>query len=117
ERYGGRNLPCQHEQRKIPGDDLSAHAKGLTLGKFRFHELSPAGVVVEMAGNQRNIDVTRLTDRLSVVERLQHGKQPAVALDQPGQGIEIARALVPGEGGPTRLRPGRRLDSGIDILR
>ena len=35
--------------------------------------VGPSGVVEEMGGRQRDVDVARLTDGFAVVERFQHG--------------------------------------------
>ena len=52
---------------------------GTRSGNSLRHELGPAGVVIEVAGDQRHVDVARLADRLAVVERLDHGEEAAVA--------------------------------------
>src|SRR5919106_1347406 len=44
----------------------------------------PARVVEEMCGNQGEIDVTRLFDRLAPVQRLQDGELPGALLDHAG---------------------------------
>src|SRR5688572_90910 len=54
---GGRDLPRQHEQWKIPGNDLSHYAYGLVLGQFLVHELCPTRVMIEMPCDQRDVDV------------------------------------------------------------
>jgi hypothetical protein len=51
-------------------------------------------VVVEVAGDQRDVDVARLADRLAVVERLQHGEQAGVLLHLARERVEVARAAV-----------------------
>ena len=35
--------------------------------------VGPSGVVEEMGGRQRDVDIARLTDGFAVIERLQHG--------------------------------------------
>ena len=74
-----RDLPGEHQQREIPRDDLPAHADGLRPRKLALDQRRPAGVMVEMAGDQRNVDVARLADRLAVVDRLQHRQESAPA--------------------------------------
>ena len=89
-----RDLPGQHQQREVPGDDLPDDADGAHVGQLGGHQLRPAGVVVEVARDQRDVDVARLADRLAVVDRLQHGEQARVLLDLARQRVEIARADV-----------------------
>ena len=67
---------------------------GTIAGQLALHQLRPAGVIVEVAGDQRDVDVARLADRLAVVQRLQHGEQARVLLDLAGNGVEIAGADV-----------------------
>jgi hypothetical protein len=99
----GRDLPGQHEQREVPGDDLADHADGLAPGQLALHELGPAGVMIEMPGNERDVDVAGLPDRLSVVESLQYCKQSAVLLNLAGKSVEIACAPVAAQCPPVRL--------------
>ena len=51
---------------------LGRDAERLAVGQLGAHELGHAGVVVEMARDQRNVDIARLADRLAVIEALQH---------------------------------------------
>ncbi len=97
---GRGDLPGQHQQREVPGDDLAADAIGDGVGEFAAQVLGPAGVMVEMAGYQRDIDVAAFADRLAVVHALEHREQPAVLLDGTGDGVEILAALVAGQGAP-----------------
>ena len=90
---------------------------GLAVGEFAFHQLRPAGVIVEVAGDKRDVDVAGLADWLAVVEGFEHGKKPAVALDEPRDGVEIARPLVAAAPGPGLLRLARRLHGRIDVGR
>src|SRR6185369_10030211 len=76
-----RKFPRSHQQRKIPRDDLSADAVRLAqrvrekriADRNRLAEdlVGPAAVVREDFGSLRDVDVSRLGDRLSVVERLE----------------------------------------------
>jgi hypothetical protein len=104
-----RDLPGQHQQREVPRDDLAADAERPWPGKLFLQQLGPAGVMVEVARRERHVDVARLADRLAVVHRLEHGEEALVLLQVPGDGVEIAGALVAGQGGPAgegaRARP------------
>ena len=72
----GRDLPGQHQQREVPRDDLAGHAERLRVGAEAgvLQLVGPAGVVEEVRGGQRHVDVAGLLDRLAVVDRLQHGE-------------------------------------------
>ena len=78
--------------------------------KLRLEELRPAGVVIEVAGDERDVDVAGLANRFAVVEALEDGEQPRVLLDGPRQRVEMPRARVAGEGGPA----GERRQGGRD---
>ena len=67
-----RNLPRQHEQREIPGNDLSNDSTRHVIGKFLLDQLRPSGMMIKMPRHQRNIDVTALANRLAIVHRLEH---------------------------------------------
>ena len=54
---------------------------GPRAGKLAGDQLGPAGVMVEMARDERNVDVARLADRLAVVEALQHGEEALALLE------------------------------------
>ena len=116
-RERGRDLPRQHEQREVPGNDLADDADRPATGQLALHELRPAGVVVEVARHQRHVDVARLADRLAVVERLEHREEPAVLLDLARERVEIARPRVPAERPPPGLRRPRRVHRAIHIGR
>ena len=72
-----RDLPRQHEQREVPGDDLrrrrrAGAAVGPRGGQAGILQLvGPARVVEEVRGSDRHVDVAGLLDRLAVVERLE----------------------------------------------
>ena len=78
-----RNLPRQHQQRKIPRNDLPDDAAGHVLGKFLLQKLRPTRVMIEMPRDQRNVDVAALANRLAVVHRLEHREPPRMFLHQP----------------------------------
>jgi hypothetical protein len=111
-----RDLPGEHQQRKIPRDDLADHTNRHMVGEFAFLQLRPACVMVEMPGGERHVDVARLANRLAVVDRLDHGQQPAVALDHPGKRIEMPRPLVAGKLRPLHLGLAGGRDRCIDIV-
>ena len=103
-----RDLPGEHQQRKIPRDDLADDAGRLVAGKLAVERLRPAGMMQEMADRQRHVDVAALADRLAVVDRFQHREQALVALHGAADGVEHLGALVAGRGAPFRQRLARR---------
>jgi len=110
-----RDLPSEHQEREIPRDDLPADAERLAVGKLRVHELRPTGMVVEVPGDERDVDVARLADGLAVFHRLDDREETAVALDQAGERVEILGPFVARQRRPCRLRPRGGLDRGIDV--
>ena len=100
---GGGDLPGQHEEGKIPGDDLADDAQRLVFGEGVREELGPAGVVVEMADGERDIQVARFANGFAVIERFEDGEQAGVFLQGTGDGVEVAGAPIGGESGPGGL--------------
>ena len=85
-------------------------------GQFLGQKLGKTRMVVEMALRQRDVDVARLTDRFAIVERLEHGKEAAVFLQEAGKGIEVPCALVAGQFRPGRKGPFGRGNGGVDVF-
>src|SRR5581483_8411842 len=109
----------EHQQGEVPGDDLADDAHGLEAAELLARksitgevaeELGPAGVVVEVAGDERDVDVAGLADGLAVVHGLEHGETAGPLLHLAREGVEIACALVTGE----RLPAGKGSASGFD---
>jgi hypothetical protein len=92
------DLPGQHEQREVPGDDLRGHAQGPGIGAEAgmVQLVGPARVVEEVRRHQRQVDVAALPDGLAVVDRLQHRELPRALLEDAGQPVQV---LAPGPGG------------------
>ena len=74
-------------------------------------------MMIEMAGDERHVDVARFADRLAVVDRFQHREKALALLHVPGERVEIARALVAGKRRPFALRLARRGDGCVDVAR
>ena len=53
-----------------------------------------------MADGEGDIQVTRFADGLAIIERFEDGEQAGVFLQGAGDGVEMAGALVGGQGGP-----------------
>ena len=92
----GRDLPREHQQREVPGDDLPGDAERPRLAvRERVLELvGPARVVEEVRRRQRQVDVARLADRLAAVERLEHGELARALLQDPRDSEEVLGALA-----------------------
>ena len=115
-RQGWCDLPGQHQQRKIPWDDLAGDANRQMVGKLAAQQLGPAGMVVEMAGDQRDVDIAGFADRFAVVHRLQNGQHAGVLLHQAGQRVERPGAVMVAGFGPLLLRLPGRGDRAIDVF-
>jgi len=111
-----RDLPREHEQREVPRDDLPGDAQRSGAEPGVLQLVRPPGVVEEVRGDQRYVDVARLLDRLAVVDRLQHRELARALLDDPGDPVEVLRAL-----GARELRPdlvvglAGGLDGAVDV--
>ncbi len=112
---GGRDFPRHHQEREIPRDDLSDDTDRHVAGEFGVAELRPAGVVIEVAGDEGNVEIAGLADRLPVVQALEHGQQPRVPLHLSRERIEVARARVRLECRPTRTGGGCGGDRRVDV--
>ena len=92
---GGGDLPGQHQEREVPRDHLAGDAErlGVRPEPGVLELVGPAGVVEEVRGGGRDVDVARLLDRLAVVDRLQHRDLAGPLLDDPRDPEEVlARA-------------------------
>ena len=97
-REGRRDLPGQHQEREVPGNDLGCHAQGArSQARERVVQLvRPAGVVEEVGRRERDVDVSRFLDRLAGVHRLDHGEFAAALLEDAGDAVEVFRAFAAG---------------------
>ncbi|GAA2915376.1 hypothetical protein GCM10020221_08870 [Streptomyces thioluteus] len=77
---------------------------------------APARVVEEVRGDQREIGVARLLDRLAVVQRLQDGELAGALLDDAGDAEEVLGALGAGQRGPLLEGLAGGLDRRVDVL-
>ena len=101
----GRDLPGQHQQREVPGDDLPGDAQRLRAPvRERVLELvGPARVVEEVRGRERDVDVARLLDRLAAVQRLEHGELARALLEDARDPEQVLRPLRAGQRRPAVL--------------
>ena len=113
----GRELPRRHQQREVPGHDLADDAERRHLaGADAVAQLvGPAGVVEEVRGGERDVDVARFAQRLAAVERLDHRQLARALLDEPRDPEQVLGPLAVGQRGPPRLGGARRLDGRGDV--
>ncbi|EJZ06057.1 hypothetical protein MFORT_28624 [Mycolicibacterium fortuitum subsp. fortuitum DSM 46621 = ATCC 6841 = JCM 6387] len=110
-------LPHRHQDREVPGDDLTDHAEWLVevvgdgvlvdLRERAFLGPQHAGEVPEVVDRQRDVGVQRLADRLAVVPRLGQSDRFEVLLDAVGDlveddGARSRRGLAPCRRGGVR---------------
>ena len=95
---------------------MADYAAGFVAGEFLGEELGPAGVVVEVAGDERDVDVARFADGLAVVESFEDGKAAGVFLDLAGDGVEISRAGVGSERLPSWESVAGGFYGGVDVV-
>jgi hypothetical protein len=107
-----RDLPGQHQQRKVPGHDLADHAQGPVVRPLALEQLRPAGMVIEVPHRERDVDVARLADGLAVVQGLQHREQACMLLQAARQRVQHARAPMAAQ----RLPGGQRRGGGLHRL-
>jgi ParB family chromosome partitioning protein len=111
------DLPGEQHERKVPRHNLADDAERLPLGQLVLHQLRPAGVVVEVARDERNVRVARLAQRLAVVERLDAREQAVVLLHVPRNAVEVLGALVRRQRRPRAKGGTRRLHGDVDVGR
>ena len=69
--------------------------------------VGPAGVVEEVRGGERQVDVARLLDRLAAVQRLEHRELARALLEDARDPEQVLRALAAGERRPGAERLAR----------
>ena len=114
-RQRGRDLPGQHEQREIPRNDLSDDAASGVVGELLLEELRPAGMMIEMPRDQRNIEVAALANRFSVVHGFEHGQAARVLLHLSGDSVQIASSHVRSESLPLGKCRTRGFHGSVDV--
>lgn len=123
---GRANLPGKHEEREVPGDDLTANTKRLLPGVVEgvggdinglaLDLVGPTAVVADSADDGANI-ATGHGDGLAIVERLDSGKEVEVLLEQVGELEEVDATLLGSDIAPDTLESlAGSGDSDIDIL-
>lgn len=123
---GRADLPGPHEQREVPGDDLTADTDGLVAGVgeglgvgvngLTGDLVGPATVVAQAASGSGDVALGH-GDGLAVVQSLNSGQGLDVALEQVRQLGEHAATVRGGHAAPGTLEGGASgLDGNVDIL-
>ncbi len=99
-----RDLPGEHQQREVPGDDLRRHAQGLrvAVGERVLQLVRPARVVPEVGRRERHVHVPRFLDGLAAVERLEHRELAAPLLEDARDAVQVLGTLPAGHRAPGR---------------
>ncbi len=124
---GWRKLPCRHEERKVPRDDLSDDAKRLMvvignrvvvdLGNAAFLRAHDAGEIAPMVHDERQVGMGGFPDRLAVIQRLDEGEQIEVRLDPVRDPVHDQGAFLNGGLAPGVFRLMRGVEREFDIRR
>src|SRR4030095_11063881 len=98
----GCDLPREHQQGKVPWDDLPGYAERLWIwSEARVRELvRPARVVEEVRRHQGDVNVAGFADRLAVVQGFEDGKFAGALLDDPRDAKQILGPVGGAHGSP-----------------
>ena len=77
--------------------------RGVASGERVLELVRPAGVVPEVRGRERHVDVARLLDGLAAVERLEDRELAAALLEDARDAEQVLGALAPGQRAPVAL--------------
>ncbi len=88
---GGSNFPGGHEQGEIPRDDLGGDAERArrARGKGVGELVGPAGVIKEMGGDHRQIEIAAFLDGLAAVDGFEDGQFAEFFLDEAGNAEKV----------------------------
>lgn len=122
----GADLPGKHEEREVPGNDLTANTERLLPGVVEgiggdidglaLNLVGPTAVVADGANDSANIAAGH-GDGLAIVERLNGGEEVEVLLDQVGKLEEVDATLLGSGLAPDTVESlAGGGDSKIDIL-
>ena len=98
------DLPREHEQREVPGDNLTGDTERARVrAESRVVEfVRPPCVVEEPRCNERDVDIAAFLDGLAVVEALSHGKFTTALLNEARDAEQVLAPI-----GSAHTRPGR----------
>src|SRR2546426_6854832 len=114
----GGDLPGEHQEREVPGDDLTGDAKRpRTAVRERVLELvGPARVVEEVRRGKRKVHIARFANRLATVHRFQNRELARALLKEARDPEEELRALARSDPRPALgIRVARGLHRPIDV--
>lgn len=129
----GAELPCEHEEGEVPGDDLAAHADGLVVGHgeevavdghgLALDLVGPASVVAEAVDDEvevsgRSVCFAVSGVRFAVVQRLELAKVRAVSFNEISKLVQqvAAAGCVHGPPGRAEGKGGAgSVDSEVDV--
>ena len=111
-----RDLPRQHQQRKVPRDDLSHHADRLIIAQFGFHQLRPTRIIRKVTRQQWHINIAQLADGFAIVHQLQHRQQAMMFLNVARNRIHVTRADYAGSFAPRFKCSPRRGNSLVNFF-
>ena len=121
-----RQFPDRHQDRKIPGNDLSDNAQRLMkvvghrvvveFAERAFLGAYAARKVAKMVDRQRQIGEIGLADRLAVVVGFDRGEERQILLHAVRNAIEYACALGHGGAAPAVGGRVRGIDCEFDVL-
>src|SRR5580700_10892809 len=111
----GCDLPRQHEQRKVPRNDLTHNTASNIVGKFLLQQLRPARMIIKMPHDQRNVEVAALANRLSVVHGFEHGQAARMPLHLSREGVEVTGPGVRTERLPTGKGGAGGFDRSVNV--
>ena len=72
---GWGDFPRDHQEREIPRHDLPHDSHRLVARELGVGELRPTRVMVQVTGDERDVQVARLADRLAIVQALEHRQE------------------------------------------
>ncbi len=121
-----RELPCRHQNWKIPRDDLADDAERLmkmigdrVVVDFRnaaFLRADGAGEIAEVVDGERNVGGGRLADRLAIVPGLGRSEKVEVLLHDIRDPVQDARAIRYAGLAPGVLGGMGGVERGLDVI-
>ena len=112
-----RYFPRQHQQRKIPRNNLAAHTDRTVTFKLRIPQLRPARMMIKMPRHQWNINVARFTNGFAIIHGFKNTEEPLALLNVSGQCIKMFGTLKPRKLRPRAKCLARRHHSEVNISR
>ncbi len=112
-----RDFPGDHQEREVPRDDLPHDTDRHVARELRVAQLRPAGVMIEVPGDERDVEVAGFANRFAVVQTLEHREQARVALHLARQRVQVTGAGVRRQRRPAGRRGVGGGDRGVHVRR